>query len=286
MIHLENEFIRIAVKPLGAELCSIFHKQHRLEYMWQAGKAWPKHSPVLFPIVGQLKNNCYSYRGKEYILPRHGFAREMNFSLDEQSENRLLFRIHENEETLKAYPFAFNFMVEYILAEDTVMIKYSIVNTGKETMYFSVGGHPAFRVPLDVRDRYEDYFLEFSETEDALRWPLLEGGLATNGITFFTSDKIHLNRSLFEKDALVFKKLKSASIRIKSLHHAHGLSVLLHQCPYLGIWAAKGGDFVCIEPWQGIADAVNTSGKLEEKEGIVKLDAERVFSYEWEIELF
>ncbi len=286
MIHLENEFIRISVKPSGAELCSIFHKEHRLEYLWQAGNAWPKHSPVLFPIVGQLKNNRYRYNGNEYTLSRHGFARERMFRPFEKGPGRLLFRLNDAEDTRKVYPFSFCFEIDYHLIKNCLHVTYIIQNKGDETMYFSVGAHPAFRVPLDLRDQYEDYTLHFDQAETSARWPLRDGLIDTTSTPFFTGKDLRISKALFNQDALVFKQLLSDYIELRSDKHAHGLKFGIYRCPYLGLWAAKNADFLCIEPWHGIADSVNASGQLEEKEGIRALAAGEFFNTSWSVEVF
>lgn len=285
-VFLENDKIKIEVLPMGAELCSLFHKQYRLQYLWQAGAAWAKHSPVLFPIVGQLKNNEYIHQQNKYSLPRHGFAREKMFSVLEQKENQIIFRLSDDESTRKNYPFSFHFDIQYLLTDEELFITYSTTNTGKEKMYFSVGAHPAFRVPLDLRDKYEDYFLEFDATEPSGRWPLKEGLIDTAPIPFFNSTKIHLAKELFANDALVFKKIESNTIHLRSNKHQHGLRVSVNQCPYLGLWAAKGADFLCIEPWQGIADSIDASGEISEKEGIIALESGENHQYRWSIQLY
>ena len=284
--HLENSNTKISIKSIGAELCSIFHKQHRLEYMWQGGDAWPKHSPVLFPIVGQLKENRYTHQQKEYTLPRHGFAREKTFSILEQQDDRIIFRLSDDEMTQKIYPFNFHFDIQYQLVESEIIITYSVTNTGNEKMYFSLGAHPAFRVPLDLRDNYDDYYLEFDQQETSGRWPLVDGLIGESPTSFFNSQKIHLTKELFSNDALVFKKINSQQIHLSSKKHRHGLTVSVNSCPYLGLWAAKGADFLCIEPWQGIADGVQATGEIAEKEGIHGLGAGESYQYRWAIHLF
>ena len=286
MVFLENEKVKIAVLPLGAELCSLYHKQHRLQYLWQAGEAWAKHSPVLFPIVGQLKNNEYIHQQNKYSLPRHGFAREKLFTVIEQNDTHIVFRLSDDEMTKKNYPFNFHFDIHYRLIASELNITYSVTNTGNEKMYFSVGAHPAFRVPLDLRYSYDDYYLEFDKEEQSGRWPLKDGLIDVAPTPFFNSQKIHLTKELFSNDALVFKKINSQQIHLRTNKHPHGLSVTVNSCPYLGLWAAKGADFLCIEPWQGIADSVNASGEIAEKEGIHCLNAGENYQYRWSIELF
>ncbi len=283
---LENEILKIEIKAAGAELCSIFHKAKKIEYMWQAGREWPKHAPVLFPIVGQLRDNKYHFKGKEYSLPRHGFARERNFAVVKQDDYSVTFRLKEDAATLKSYPFHFNFDIQYLLRKRELFITYNVLNTGNEVMYFSVGAHPAFRVPNDVRDPYDDYYLEFDSDEDSLIWPLKEGLIDQAPVRFLNSRKMPLSKALFEKDALVFKNIRSENIHLGSNRQGHVLSVRVSQCPFLGIWAAKGADFLCIEPWQGIADSVDATGNICEKEGIHPLPVSQNFRYEWGIKVW
>lgn len=286
MLHLENEALKISVNPMGAELCSLYSKEHRIEYIWQAHAAWPKHSPVLFPIVGQLKDNRYRYNGHDYPLSRHGFARERMFRADETGPGRLLFRLLDDENTRTVYPFSFCFEIDYHLIENRLHVTYVVQNKGPETMYFSVGAHPAFRVPLDIRDQYDDYSLHFDQDETSGRWPLRDGLIDTTPTPFFTGKTLRLSKDMFQQDALVFKNLQSDYIELRSDKHAHGLKFGIYRCPYLGLWAAKNADFLCIEPWQGIADAVNASGNLEEKEGIHSLPPNEFYKTSWSVEVY
>ena len=290
MIHsLQNSMISIAISSKGAELQSIIHKDFGLEYMWSGDpKFWGKKSPVLFPLVGALKNNSYRYKGKTYKSGRHGFARDMEFEVTEQNEDGITFTLSSNEETFAQYPFQFSFSVRYKLDNNRVNIIYIVRNTGNEEMLFSAGGHPAFKIPLIDGTSFEDYFLEFNHFENASRWSLSKEGLVEDySIPVIDhTDKLPLKKSLFYEDALVFKELVSKSILILSGKTSHGLKLNFKGFPYLGIWSAKDADFVCIEPWCGIADNVNASGELSEKEGINTLAPGENFERTWHVELF
>ncbi len=288
MHSISNDIISIQVAAKGAELQSIYHKQHKLEYLWSGDPAiWGKRSPVLFPIVGELKDKTYIYNGKKYNLSRHGFAREMEFEVTEQTDTSITFSIHSNEQILSIYPFVFAFSVRYTLIENALEITYTVENKSNETMYFSVGGHPAFKIPLVDGTAYEDYQLVFNKKETAGRWPISSEGLIETAPTPLLENEsiLSLRKELFSADAIVFKALKSTSVTLKSIKTEHGLKVTFQDFPYLGIWETKGGDFVCIEPWCGIADSVNASGKLEEKEGINTLAPKGKFEATFSIEV-
>ncbi|MEA5404293.1 aldose 1-epimerase family protein [Arcicella sp. DC2W] len=288
MQTIENQFLRVSINPLGAELVSLFNKENNAEYMWNADPAfWGKSSPVLFPIIGALKNNQYCYQGKTYTLPRHGFARERVFSVETQSELSITLLQKEDEATLKVFPFAFEFRLIYTLNEKTLSVSYSVKNTGNNEMYFSVGGHPAFAVPLSDDTVYEDYYLEFNQTEDFPRWELADGGLIKNEATTFleNTNRLPLTKELFYQDALVFKHQKSTAIVLKSDKVSSQLTFTFENFPFLGIWAAPNANFVCLEPWCGIADSENHTQELTEKEGIEVLASDQIFLRTWSVSL-
>jgi len=289
MFTIENNQLKVIIDTKGAELQSIFHKSFQLEYMWNADPAfWSKRSPVLFPIVGTVKDNKYLYDNKSYHLERHGFAREMEFAAYNQQVDFISFLLKSNETTLKNFPFAFEFRVSYQLHENSLKTTYHILNTSDHDIYFSVGGHPAFKLPLAEGTAYSDYYLEFDKNENLLRWPISAGGLIEkNPIPFLENTKIlPLNKELFLQDALVFKHPASSSVSLRSKKTTHGLNFDFPGFPYLGIWAAKNADFVCIEPWCGIADSVDADQQLIHKEGIIQLETGKEFERSWEVRLF
>jgi galactose mutarotase-like enzyme len=289
MFILENQHLKIAVNPIGAELDSVFHKGTQLEYMWSGdARFWGKKSPVLFPIVGSLKGNTYFFEGEKYALSRHGFARERVFILEKQDDISLLFTLQHDSETLKKYPFKFVFNVKYALIENTLKVTYLVENQSVMTMPFSVGAHPAFKIPLVENTTYEDYFLEINKVETFGRYPLSMGGLIESKSNPFleNSVKIPLKKELFYADAVVLKNMQSDRMSIKSDKTPHGLTMDFTGFPYFGIWAAKDAPFVCLEPWCGIADTVETTQNIVEKEGINLLETGGVFERSWGIEMF
>lgn len=255
---------------MGAELQSVVNKVGNLEYMWQAEPTvWARHSPVLFPIVGRLKNDTFSYNGIVYKMGQHGFARNKAFQVIAQTPTMVSFQLTDDEETLAIYPFKFCLTLSYILNEQELTLQYEVKNTDTKAIYFSLGAHPGFRLPLLDHESYEDYYLSFNHAETAERF-LIDGGLISNQTKaiFTSSNELNLNKDLFLQDALVFKNLRSNMVSIRSKNHVHGLSLTANHFPFYGIWAQKNADFVCLEPWCGIADSISGQSAIEQKEGI------------------
>ena len=286
---LESDILKVEVVSKGAELQSIFNKTSGIEYLWNGNPAfWAKRSPVLFPIIGNLKKDSYTYQGKSYHLPRHGFARDMDFVVEKESLKEIVFLLSNNAETKLNYPFDFEFRIRYQLRGDELSTEYMVSNSGTGILLFSVGGHPAFRLPLAANTVFSDYYLKFDEIENLPRWPISkEGLLLPQPIPVLTdSNRLNLSKSLFYQDALVFKYPASTEISILSSKTTHGIRFQMGEFPFLGIWSAKDADFICIEPWCGIADAVNSNQQLEQKEGIEKLSPGKIFSRQWHVKVF
>ncbi|HYO22879.1 MAG TPA: aldose 1-epimerase family protein [Flavisolibacter sp.] len=284
MYTIKNDKLKITISDKGAELKSILHLAHSLEYMWSGDPAyWAKTSPVLFPIVGTLKENTYVYKDRAYTLSRHGFARDKTFTVTSQQDHSITFSLASDSTTLEAYPFAFVFYLVYTLKEDTLSVSYQVENTGNSEMFFSVGGHPAFKVPLVDGTSYTDYKVTFEKEETINRWPISKDGLIElNPIPFMhQSNELLLTKDLFQKDAIVLKSLHSKSVQLSSNKTPHGLRFSFSDFPYLGLWAAPRADFLCIEPWCGIADSVNSDQRLENKEGIIALPPSETFKAQW-----
>ncbi|MDX1938447.1 MAG: aldose 1-epimerase family protein [Flavihumibacter sp.] len=286
IIVLENDVLKVAVHTKGAELQSVFNQQTGLEYMWSGDPAyWGKFSPVLFPIVGTLKNDTYYYNHQSYQLPRHGFARDMDFEVQHKEQAAASFSITATAETLKKFPFPFQLLLHYSLVKNTLRVEYEVRNNGSSNMYFSIGAHPAFCVPLTADTVYSDYRLEFNKQETAGRWPISKEGLieATPTPLLQQTNTLPLQKELFHKDAIVLKGLQSDCIQLCADKTIHGWQFDYTDFPFMGIWAAKDAHFVCIEPWCGIADSVTATQQLTEKEGIHCLASGEVFKRHWSL---
>jgi galactose mutarotase-like enzyme len=278
---ITNSELIAEIKHSGAELCSLKNNSG-VEFIWEGdSNFWGKHSPILFPIVGTLKNNSYSINKQEYKLPRHGFARDMEFKLIEKKDNRATFSLKSSEETLKIYPFDFELIIIYILEKKNLKIKFEVVNRSKTQMPFSIGAHPAFA----LAGNFENYFLEFDQKEP-LEYYLLENDLVSNTTKKLEiKDKIiALNYDLFANDALVFKSIKSKSLVILN-NSKPIIKIKFEDFPNLGIWTKNNAPFICIEPWHGYSDTNKNSGNLFEKEGIQIIDSNEVFSANYSIEI-
>jgi len=276
---ISNSTLSVSIKHAGAELFSIKNNNNK-EYIWEGNPDfWGKHSPVLFPIVGTLKNNTYTIDGKEYQLPRHGFARDMEFQLIEKTENSATFSLESTTETLKKYPFEFELQLIYTLEDTSLSIAYKVINKSDKKMPFSIGAHPAIALP----ENFENYAFEFNQ-EETLKYYLLENDLISKKTKVLetTNNTVPLNYSLFENDALIFKTLKSKSLTILENSNPY-IKVDFEDFPSLGLWTKEKAPFICIEPWLGYSDTAENSGDLFEKEGILVLEANENFQSKFSI---
>lgn len=276
---ISNSTISASIKHAGAELFSLKNNDNK-EYIWEGNPDfWAKHSPILFPIVGTLKNNTYTIEGKEYQLPRHGFARDMEFQLAEKTKNSAVFSLESNSETLKKYPFEFELQLIYTLENTSLHIEYKVINKSGKKLPFSIGAHPAIALP----ENFKNYAFEF-EKEEVLKYYLLENDLISNKTKVLetTNGTIPLNYKLFKNDALIFKTLESKSLTILEKSKPY-INVDFKDFPSLGLWTKDQAPFICIEPWLGYSDKSENSGDLFEKEGILILDSDQTFNSKFTI---
>lgn len=278
-IQLDNEQLSATINYHGAELSRLYSKTQDREILWDGNpKYWGRHAPVLFPFVGKLKDGVYQHEGKKYSLGQHGFARDQEFKLIEKSDLHCVLELNSSNETKKLYPFDFSFKTSFTLTENGLKTEYTVKNQDNKELYFSLGAHPAFNCPMK-NNKLEDYQLTFEKQEKSQTLLLDETGLLSLEKSDFLKNDNHvkLNDKIFEKDALMFTDLNSSSLIINSKKDNVAVKVSWENFPYLGIWKPIGAPFICIEPWQGIADFNNASGKLSEKFGIVKLKNDDVF---------
>lgn len=279
---LSNSKFTVTINHKGAELISFKEIDTKREYIWE-GKPefWGKHSPILFPIVGTLKNNSYTYKNNTYHLSRHGFARDMVFELKSQNENEAIFSLKSNKETNENFPFEFELQVIYTLNFSELNICYHIINKGFDIMPFSIGGHPA----IALNDNFENYSLQFEANEELISYQLENDLLSqkTKKIALL-NNQLPLTYSLFKDDALIFKELQSKQIQILE-NQIPILNFTFDDFPNFGIWTKQNAPFICLEPWLGYSDVLNSTGNILEKEGIQIREANSSKSYSFSIEI-
>ncbi|WP_066220580.1 aldose 1-epimerase family protein [Formosa haliotis] len=290
MYTLQNKSLKIAVNPVGAELSEISAVQNTNQFMWNANPdVWGSFAPNLFPVIGAIKNNSAIIDGEHYAVPRHGFVRHnTDIILEEQTESKLVFSLLYNTDLLKIYPFKFKFTIQFELIEYAVKVTHIVENLDDKPIYFSIGGHPAFKCPVFENETYTDYYLEFDTEENSESYALNTAlGLITDRTfpVISEANTISLHYDLFTEDALVFKDLKSKKVALKSRKNGTILTVDFPDFPYLGIWAKPKADYVCIEPWLGVADHEHHNQDFKTKEGIIMLPTKQTFKAAYTIEI-
>lgn len=287
-VTLENQYLKVKVKSIGAEIISIQSIEDDVEYIWQGDSiTWKDHAIVQFPIIGNLKNNSYQFNGVSYEMMSHGFARISEFAILERSEDHVVFQLKSNASTKVYYPFEFTFLVTYQLIEKSIKVSFSVLNDDKQEMYFSLGYHPGFNCPLTKDESMNDYYLQFSDKESSDR--LLMNSDLIDSIQenyLVNTSTIPLTKNLFENDAIILRNVSSTSVSLKNTRNNKSATLTFGKVPYLGIWSPKQfGNFVCIEPWFGIPDTQKTSGDFENKEGIIQLKPNLSFAWDCTINI-
>lgn len=287
MIVIENDWLKVDIVRLGAEVRKVAHKKNKLDYMWTGDEVyWGRVSPVLFPIVGRLKEDHYQLDGQTYKMSQHGFLRDVVFDVAEQTSSTVSFVFESLGSFVHVYPYEFKAVIQYSLKEDSLIVDWQILNENKEEMYFSIGAHPAFKVPLVENETIENYHLNFTPAanKNVMEYELKNSLIHEKG-TANDLSTIQLNNSLFAHDALIYSNIEK--VALVSNQSSRGVEVMFQGFPFVGIWSkymeTNGtiAPFVCIEPWYGIADTYDTTGNLKEKFGVNKLGAGETFQAEY-----
>lgn len=274
MIILYNGSITVKISELGAELKSL--KKEGYENMWQGDpQVWSGTSPVLFPMLCALKDNKYILNGEEYNLPKHGFARNKMFEVEKATDCSATFLLKDDAETIKMYPFRFEFRVIYTLIDDSLRVEYNVKNLNDTTMYFSVGAHEAYTTPEGI----EDYDIIFPQKENFVS-VLLNGGLLQNNTMLIAKNTniLPLYDKYFILDTLIFRDLKSKSCILRNRKTEREIKVEFPDCDYLAFWHKPSAPYLCIEPWSGVPDSENSNYDITKKEGIISLKAHKEYS--------
>jgi galactose mutarotase-like enzyme len=273
MIAIRSTQLSAQIDPLGAQLSSL-RDSHGNELLWHGDPAfWAGRAPILFPIVGMLAGGSYACAGQRHALPRHGFARGKQFTLVQATPRSVLFRLCEDAATLAVYPFAFELDVAFSLMEATLSVTASVRNTGSEDLPASLGFHPGLRWPLPYGQERGAHWLEFPLAEGAPVRRITSAGLlsAVAHATPVTNRRLELDDALFRDDVLIFDRLQSRSL-IYGGAHGPQLEIAFPDATYVGVWSKPGAPFVCIEPWQGVADPEGFEGDIWRKPGILRVE--------------
>lgn len=268
-VSLSSGVLTAEIDPLGAQL-SVLRDNAGRDLLWNGDAAvWAGRAPLLFPIVGMLAGGRYRLGSKVFTLPRHGFARGKRFELLESSPRAATFRLGSDESTLSIYPFHFALEVRFAVEGPTLRLTASVRNEGDDDLYASLGFHPGFRWPLPGARSRDGHVIEFPELEPAPIRRLDGDGLLTavRHPTPVVNRRLTLADQLFKDDAVIFDALRS---RFVDYGDESGPRIRLSfpDTPYLGVWSKPNANFICIEPWQGIADPQGYTGDFKAKPGV------------------
>lgn len=270
-ININSNKMKVSVAKKGAELKSVVINDK--EYMWNEEEIWAKTSPILFPFIGKLKNNCYTFKNKEYnINTRHGFARDMDFEAVSLLDDSVKLELKSSEEIKKIYPFDFNLQLEYkIISSNTLKISFIVENTGNEEMYFSFGMHPAFK----LSDDYYNWCISFEKEHKMYKYKLIDGYYLNDKVYIGKGSKINITDENFKDDAIIFD---ADCINKTIIENDERQIIIEHDgFNYIAYWKPEKAKFICVEPWLGITDNIEHNGKIEDKSGIIKLESKKIF---------
>lgn len=289
--EIENEILKISVRTLGAELCSLVKKETGEQYLWNGdARYWKGISPLLFPVVGSFRDGKYRYQGKTYTMEKHGFARKKEFSLVSRTERELWLSLEDDPETYRQYPFHFCLEVGYRLEENSLQVMWRVNNREDRVMYFSIGGHPALRCPLRGEPDKTKAYLGFEVPNGTLDYLMVDpstGRVGDKEHSFHLENGLHrITPEMFDYDALMFDNYQVKTAFLAGTDKT--VYVRLHtQSPVTAFWSPEKTDapFVCFEPWYGIPDGVNFSGTLEERKWGQKAEPHGVFEAGYRLEI-
>ena len=283
---IKNEYLTAKIDGHGAELVSLVDKDNIERLHQKDDNTWNRTSPVLFPTISRFKDFTYKAKGQEYKMPMHGFFRDMDLSPTKLTNNEIEFSIKDDENTLKMYPYHFTFSVKYTIFRNKIIVSFNIKNTGKDMMYYMIGGHPGFNAPLYKGESYEDYYVKFQQNETSDAMQVVDGYLASEFVRYLDKqDTIKLAHNLFIPDAIVLTNLKSSFVDLLSTKNDKKIRFHFKDFKILAIWSLnkEEADYVCFEPWNGIQhDFVIDIEKM----GVFNLKPNKKAKYSYTIECF
>lgn len=269
LFTLSHGSLTASVQTRGGELVSL-RDGRGTEYIWDGDPAfWTGRNPILFPIVGALKDGRVTLCGQTYEMSRHGFARNLDFTPLEQGDGFIVLELRESEETLARYPYSFSLRVRHQLSDAGFSTTFTVENPGGTPLPFCIGAHTAFRCPLSAEERFEDYQLVFDRPEDASSLLLTQEGLIRSGARkpmLSGSNTLPLDYEVFRRmDTVIFQQLRSGSVSLLHRTSGHGVRLDFSQFPMVAFWAKPGAPFLCLEPWHGCAALTDETGRFQDK---------------------
>ena len=258
----------------------------REEYLWQGdAEIWSGRAPILFPVIGGLADDSYTANGKRFQMAKHGFARNREFSLHAETADSVTLSLESDTASMAMYPWKFSLQVEFLLQDQSLLITYKVLNRDQESMYFNIGSHPAFRLPMEG-SALRDYKIVFEKPETLKTYRIVDAVMLRDPIPLLRNARsLPLSRSTFDKDALVFMDINSSTISLDHVKEGPRLRLHTGGAPHLGIWAKPAAPYVCIEPWWGYNDFSDGGGDIADKPSIQTLAAGETFQTSIRIEL-
>ena len=289
MYTIQNDYLKVTINEKGAAMWSVQDNSGH-EYLWQGDpQYWVNRAPNLFPYIGRLTEGKYTLDGNTYEMKIHGFAKDVVFEAEQISEEHIVFRIQDTPETYQQYPYKFEFSVVYRLEGAKIIMSYDVKNKDDKKMYFGVGGHPGFFVPMDEDTKFEDWYLEFASVEDVKEVELSEDVFVLDRLLDFPLEsgvKLPLEHSMFDHDAIVLTDVSSC-VTLKSDKSHRAIRVEYPLMPYLGLWHMPKTDapYICIEPWTSLPSRKGIVEELSTQPGMISLDSGCEYTNQWSVEV-
>ena len=286
---IKNSKIEVSVEDLGAQMRSIKDAAGK-EYLWQGDeKYWKDCAPNLFPYIARLTQGKYVLKGKTYNMDKHGFLRGSVLKLKEKTSTKMVFSLRDSEETYKQYPYHFELKIKYELFENELKVSYSVVNKDHKMMYFGIGGHPGFQVPIEKELSFDDYFIEFAKKGNMKRVGMSDDCFVTGKDEDFLLDekeRLHLHHNIFDDDAIILRDVPS-KMALASEKGNTRIEMEINHLGYLGIWHKPHTDapYVCIEPWSSLPSRKDIVEDLEKQDNLVSLKPHGYYTGSFKIKI-